>query len=153
MRNILTKLSTLLLALAAGCATGQLPSGTAIGETLEARETNRFAVVDASPTEFFNRTLLVEAKVIQVCKKAGCWMQIEDGGQTAMVRWESGCGGKFKFPQDALGKNILIQGSFYPKELSQEDREHIREEAGGDMQIREDPYEFNASAVMILESK
>lgn len=151
MKRILSTLSVLVLSLLGACAAPQLPAGTPIGEAMEADTIHQFATVDASPTEYFNRTVLVEAGVVNVCKKAGCWIQIEDEGKTALVRWETGCGGKYKFPMEAIGKRILIQGSFYPKELSDEDREHMKEEAGEDLEIRPDPYEFNASSVMILE--
>ncbi len=151
MTHLLSKLPILILALAASCAAPHLPAGTPIGETMAVDTIYTFSTVDATPPEFFNRTVLVEATVVNVCAKAGCWMQIEDEGKTAMVRWETGCGGKYKFPMEAVGKQILIQGSFYPKELSDDDREHLKEEAANDLEIREDPYEFNASAVMILE--
>lgn len=148
MRNTLFAASLLLLAACA--STPKLPEGQTIGQTMEAREPVRFAVVDATPPKFFNQTVLVEAKVIAVCKKKGCWMQIEDGGKKAMVRWESGCGGAFKFPEEAIGKTVLIQGSFYPKSITQDDVEHLQEEAGGKVEIAREGYEFNASSVLIV---
>lgn len=147
--------STLLalgLALLGACAT-PLPQGLAIGEPMATGQVERFSVVDATPADFFDRTVLVRGRVTEVCIKKGCWMQIEDEGKTAMVRWESGCGGKYAFPQEAVGKSVLIQGSFYPKELTEADREHLIEEAGGELDIRSDPYEFNASAILILDEQ
>lgn len=150
-------LLSLILALLGSCSSTptstSMPSGTPIGEAIENHEIQRFSVIDATPAEFFDRTLLVEAEVVEVCVKKGCWMQISDEGKTAMVRWESGCGGQYAFPMDAVGKRVLIQGSFYPKELSDADREHLIEEAGGELEIRPDPYEFNASAVLILDEQ
>lgn len=148
---------TLVLSLTAACATTPseptLPQGVHIGETMEAGEIVRFSVVDAHPAEFFDRTVLVEAEIQAVCAKAGCWMQVEDKGATSLVRWETGCGGAYKFPIEAVGQRVVIQGSFYPKELSESDREHMQEEAGKDVEFREDPYEFNASAVLILKEQ
>jgi len=95
--------------------------------------------------------VLVEATVEAVCAKKGCWMKVADEGRVAMVRWEAGCGGQYKFPMDAVGKRVLIQGSFYPKSISAEDAEHIAEEAGGKVEIPREGYEFNASSVLILE--
>ncbi len=150
MKRTLSTLSVLLLSFLAACASYELPAGTPIGETMEADAIYNFSVVDATPANFFNRTVLVEAKVVSVCKKAGCWMQIEDEGKTALVRWETGCGGQYTFPMEAIGKRVVIQGSFYPKELTEDDRAHMEEEAGTKLDIRADPYEFNASSVMIL---
>lgn len=129
-----------------------LPPGTHLGDAMQPRDVVRFAVVDATPPKFFNQTLLVEATVAAVCLKKGCWMKVEDEGRVAMVRWESGCGGKYTFPKDAAGKRILIQGSFYPKTISEADAEHLEEEAGGNVKIPRDTYEFNASAVLVLDA-
>jgi hypothetical protein len=132
-------------------ATHRLPPGQLVGEAIQPQETHRFAVVDAEPAKFFNQTLLVEATVQAVCLKKGCWMKVADEGKVAMVRWESGCGGQYAFPVDAVGKRVLIQGSFYPKTISEADAEHLQEEAGGKVEIPSEGYEFNASSVLILE--
>ncbi len=150
--NLLTKSLTgaLLLSLAA-CATYDLPAGDHVGLDMQPRQPVAFATVDAAPSDFFNRTVLVEATATAVCAKAGCWMQIEDEGKTAMVRWETGCGGEYAFPQEIEGKRILVQGSFYPKTISPEDLEHMQEEAGREVEIEAEGYEFNASAVLVVE--
>ena len=141
-------LCTLLLT---ACASApDLPWGTPIGEPIENRPVVAFSVVDADPPAYFEQTLLVQATVTAVCLQKGCWMQVADGGRTAMVRWESGCGGKYAFPEDAVGKRVLIQGSFYPKSISEEDAEHLAEEAGPGVTIPREGYEFNASAVLVL---
>jgi hypothetical protein len=144
----------LALACAACSASGSAPSlppGLEIGAAIEARPILHLSVVDATPEAFLHQTLLVEARVELVCQKMGCWMQVEEDGHSAMVRWESGCGGKYAFPKDAAGKRILIQGSFYRKEISPADVEHLKEESGGKLVVPNETYELNASAVRILE--
>jgi hypothetical protein len=141
-----------LLAGACAATTRSLPAGVHLGKELEPRPVVAFARVDADPGAYFERTLLVEATVTAVCRKAGCWMQIEDEGRTALVRWESGCGGEYVFPTDAVGKRVLVQGSFYPKALSEEDAEHLAAESGGGVAIQREGYEFNASAVLVLDA-
>jgi hypothetical protein len=143
-----------LLALLAACSSAPapvtLPPGERLGEEIQPQPSVHFAVVDATPSKFFEKTVLVEATIKAVCQKGQCWMQIEDEGKTAMVRWETGCGGKYKFPKDGAGKRVLIQGSFYPKEISPDDAEHLEEEAGQKLGLKLDGYEFNASAVLVL---
>jgi hypothetical protein len=126
-----------------------LPEGDAVGEPIEPRGIVTLAVVDASPSEYFEQTLLVEAEVQAVCERKGCWMKVADGESNAMVRWEAGCGGKYAFPADAVGKRILIQGSFYPKTISEEDAEHLQSEAPEGVVIEREGYELNASAILI----
>jgi len=155
MKHIPARISALVLALLASACrssgTDALPAGNSIGMPMEARPIVHFAVVDATPEKFFNQTLLVEGKVKAVCQKMGCWLQIEENSRVAWVRWESGCGGKYAFPKDSAGKRILVQGSFYPKTISPEDAEHLKQEAGGKIDVASETYEFNASAVRILD--
>lgn len=146
----LSRLATATLLLAACAAPLPLPDGEHIGEPMPDREPIRLSVVSAEPTAYFKRTLLVEAEVTAVCIKAGCWMQVEDGGEPILVRWEGDCGGEYQFPSDIIGKTVLIQGSFYAKELTRDHGEHMQEEASGDLKIIENGYEMNASAVLIL---
>lgn len=151
IRALALALSLAAAACQSNSETNTLPPGNSIGMPIEARPILHFAVVDATPAKFFNQTLLVEGKVKAVCQKKGCWMQIEEEGRVAWVRWESGCGGQYTFPKDSAGKRVLVQGSFYPKKISAEDAEHLKEEAGGKLEVASDTYEFNASAVRILD--
>jgi hypothetical protein len=140
-----------VLAVSACSSTATLPQGQRVGEEMQPQTPVRFAVVDAAPTQYFDKPVLVEATVKAVCQKMGCWMQVEDEGHTAMVRWENGCGGKYSFAKDAVGKRVLIQGTFYPKKMDESEVEHLQEEAGGKLAVRKDGYEFNASSVMYLD--
>ena len=148
-------LATVFLLAAVACAAPDRPirAGLHIGEPLENREVLAFSPVRSNPLPYLEQTLLVEATVNAVCQNKGCWMQVGDGNQTAMVRWEAGCGGKYTFPKDAMGERVLIQGSFYPKAISPEDAEHLQEEFGGALRVPEQTYEFNASAVVMLDRR
>jgi len=149
MRSI----AILPLLLVTACASNYAPPGEHIGQPVQNLEVQQLAHVSDKPEDHFKQTLLVEAKVKAVCQSMGCWMQVEDGPYTAMVRWETGCGGKYAFPKDAAGERILIQGSFYPKEIAPEDMEHLKKEAGQQLDIPEKGYEFNANAVVLLDRK
>ena len=126
-----------------------LPEGRTVGEAVHTKDIVALAVVDASPSDYFEQTLLVEAEAIAVCEKKGCWMKVQDADASAMVRWEAGCGGKYAFPTEIVGKRILIQGSFYPKTISEEDAEHLQSEAPEGVTIEREGYELNASAILI----
>jgi len=139
------------LLLGACAATPALPEGRPIGEPIAPREVVAFSVVDTDPPAYFDRVVLVEARVAAVCQSSGCWMQVADRGATAMVRWETGCGGKYAFPHDLAGKRVLIQGSFYPRTLSEDEVAHLEVESGGALEVRREGYEFNASGILILD--
>ncbi|MBL8844095.1 MAG: DUF4920 domain-containing protein [Planctomycetes bacterium] len=145
--------SAALALIVSACSSGPrpLPSGQHIGEPVATRDVLPLATVDADPAKYFEQTLLVEATVTNVCAKMGCWMQVEDQGHQAMVRWEAGCGGQYKFPTEAIGKRVLIQGSFYPKEISEADAQHLESESNG-KPIARVGYEMNASGVIVVGS-
>jgi len=131
----------------------KLPAGEVVGEAIEPRTVVPLAVVDASPSDYYDQTLLIEAEAVAVCESMGCWMKIQDGDSSAMVRWEEGCGGKYVFPEEIVGQRILIQASFYPKTMSEEDAEHLESEAPAGTVIEREGYECNASAILIPEGK
>lgn len=151
MSFLLPPLRVLLVLASMACATTpEIPPGKVVGEPLEAREIVPLATVHADPSAYFERTVLVEGTASAVCQKSGCWMQIEDGDCRVMVRWESGCGGKYAFPPDAAGQRVLVQGSFYATELSEEDAAHLASEAPEGTTIERTGYEMNASAVLVI---
>ena len=144
-----TLLLSLLSLLSLGACRAPMPVGQVVGEPIEARDQVLLSVVDSTPSDYFEQTLLVEAEAVAVCVKKGCWMKVQDGEAEAMVRWEAGCGGQYAFPQEIVGQRILIQGSFYPKTISEEDAEHLQSEAPPGVTIQREGYELNASAILI----
>lgn len=147
MKHLLPCLFVLLVG---ACAAPGLPEGTTLGDPFEDRHVHALAEVAAEPASFYERTILVRATATAVCQKAGCWMQVHDGDAEAMVRWHTGCGGAYEFPRDVAGKEVLIQGSYYPKSISEADAEHLEEEAGGPVTIARETHEFNATAVLVV---
>ncbi|MBM3978304.1 MAG: DUF4920 domain-containing protein [Planctomycetes bacterium] len=136
---------------AAGCASPPaLPDGECIGAEFRPAAVHRLAELDRQPSAFYDRTVLVEARIEAVCQKVGCWMKLVDGDSEALVRWEAGCGGAFTFPKDAAGKRVIVQGSYYPKEIAPADIEHLREEAGGAVSIPARTHELNVSAILVI---
>ena len=144
---------TLCLALACAAPRADHPpfSGTTVGEPIATSEVVPLATVHDDPEPYFNRVVLVEGTARAVCQKVGCWMQLEDRDRVALVRWESGCGGKYTFPKDAAGKRVLIQGTFYPKQLSESEARHIEGESDRPIVLERDGYELNASAFVLLD--
>ena len=73
------------------------------------------------------------------------------------MRWATGCGGKYSFPKDASGRRILVQGSFYAKEIAPEDAEHIAGESPGmKMDVKDiagKTFEMNATACVLLPAQ
>jgi hypothetical protein len=144
------RLLPLVLLLAACASTADAPPGERIGEPLESRASVRYALVGAEPATWVDQTVLVEATVVAVCQNAGCWMQVEDGGHTALVHWYTECGGKYAFPKNLAGKRVLIQGALHRKATDADEAEHLAQEARTELEIPLEGYELNATAIVVL---
>lgn len=131
-----------------------LPEGAAKTEQeIVAAEAVKLAAVLAEPAKYFERTLVVEATATAVCQSKGCWMTITDGqAEPIWVRWASGCGGQYAFPKDAAGRRVLVQGSFYEKEIAPADAAHLAAESKGLVaeEIQGKTFEMNATAFVLL---
>ncbi|TAJ10277.1 MAG: DUF4920 domain-containing protein [Planctomycetota bacterium] len=152
--NIVRHVLCVALACIAGaCATApKLPAGQRVGDAMRAREVHALAEVSTHPRDFYEHTVLIEARVEAVCQKRGCWMKVVDGASSAMVRWESGCGGAYAFPKDSTGKRVLLQGAYYPRKLSQAEIDHMAGESSKDVEFVADTHELNVSSVLVLDA-
>ena len=66
-------------------------------------------------------------RITQVCQAEGCWMMLEDNGQTARVMFKDLA---FLIPKDSSGHAEVV-GVLSRKELTPEQVEHLREDAKG----------------------
>ena len=66
-------------------------------------------------------------RITQVCQTQGCWMVLEDNGQTARVMFKDHA---FLIPKDSSGHAEVV-GVLSRKELTPEQVEHMREDGKG----------------------
>lgn len=66
-------------------------------------------------------------RITQVCQAEGCWMVLEDNGQTARVMFKDHA---FAIPKDSSGRAQVV-GVLSRKQLTPEQVEHLREDAKG----------------------
>ena len=70
----------------------------------------------------------VIAKVNNVCQAKGCWMTLNLGDeQEVMVKFKDY---GFFVPKDISGKEVIINGKAYVKEVSVDEQRHYAEDAG-----------------------
>jgi hypothetical protein len=131
-----------------------VPDGaTTVGEAITVEAPVQLAVVKRSPSEWFERMILVEATAADVCQVKGCWLTLTDGqGEPIWARWASGCGGKYAFPRDVAGRRIIVQGSIYEKETDEAQAAHLAAESDGlaAEEIAGKTLEMNVTACVIL---
>lgn len=70
----------------------------------------------------------VTGKVKEVCKSMGCWITLEKADGTSLMVKSKEHG--FFMPQDLTGKTVVIEGTASIKEVSEDKRKHMAEDAG-----------------------
>ncbi len=122
----------LLLMFAVAC-TQKKNDAEKYGAALSLHEPSKVSAILAAPEEYLGKKVLVEGQVLEVCAKAGCWMEIasDQSGQKIKVKVNDG---EIVFPMTAKGKTAKVEGEVYKIELSAEEalgyQQHLAEEQG-----------------------
>lgn len=97
----------------------------------------------------------IVAKVNDVCQAKGCWMRLNlDNNNEVMVKFKDY---GFFVPKDITGKNVIINGKAYVKEVSVSEQRHYAQDAGKSQQeiakITEPKrtYSFEADGVLVAQ--
>ena len=84
-------------------------------------------------------------RIAQVCQAEGCWMVLEDNGQSARVMFKDHA---FLIPKDSIG-NAQVVGVLSRKQLSDEQIQHLREDSKG-LEVSPVEYRILAEGVEIM---
>ncbi len=71
----------------------------------------------------------VSGKVASVCKKAGCWMVLEDGDVKARVFTKQN---RIFLPQHIVGKVASVEGKLQARQVTERFAKHLEQDRGGD---------------------
>lgn len=74
-----------------------------------------------------NKNVVIQGKVSKVCKKKGCWLELED--KTAKVRTTMKDYGFF-VPAEIKGKTVLIEGILEQKDMPKSALKHYMKDEG-----------------------
>lgn len=96
------------------------------------------------------------SNIEEVCSKKGCWMKLPAGDtkETIMVRFKDY---GFFMPLDSNGKEVIVEGKAFVKEVSVDELKHYAEDAGKSVEeiakITEPKLEFAFEANGVLMKK
>ncbi|WP_298239071.1 DUF4920 domain-containing protein [uncultured Algibacter sp.] len=97
----------------------------------------------------------MKAKVSEVCQAKGCWMILNTGdGSEIMVKFKDY---GFFVPKDISGKEVIVNGQAYVKEVSVDEQRHYAKDAGKSAEeiakITEPKrtYSFEADGVLVIQ--
>lgn len=103
------------------------------GEDITLKEKTNISDILSNPEDYLDKKVLVEGEVLDVCPKMGCWMEIKSDveGEKIKVKVKDG---DIVFPEEAKGKNAIVEGKVYKIELTVEEAveyyQHQAEEGG-----------------------
>ena len=118
MRTLL--LSSLLLLSPAAFA------GTTYGEPMPAGDATGIAAAAADPSAHTGAAAKFTGRITQVCQKKGCWVVLEQDGQSARVMAK---GHGFAVPMDASGEAVAY-GELKLEPITPEHARHLVEDDG-----------------------
>ena len=92
---------------------------THFGEELTLKDTTQISDILKAPQSYLDKTVKVEGRIIDVCKKRGCWIKIASDSEfeSILIKVDDGV---IIFPMEAKGKMALVEGTIEKVEFSME---------------------------------
>ncbi len=84
------------------------PAVKTYGKAPTVKEPTAISSVKADPTKYKDQTVLVSGKIVDVCKGAGCWVEVEAADSSRIIC--KSLDESVTFPKDVVGKTIQVQG-------------------------------------------
>ena len=109
-------------------ASAQSPySGQKFGEEVKPGNVKSVAAMEISMGKSKSVDMKIEGKVMEVCRKKGCWMTLEmPNGDPMRVTFKDYA---FFMPMDIVGKNVVLAGTAKKQTISVESLRHYAEDA------------------------
>ncbi|MFD2285547.1 DUF4920 domain-containing protein [Pedobacter petrophilus] len=125
MKKIIISLSFCLFAIAGYAQTAY--TGRKFGEEVKPGEVKPAAKMEAAMGNKTTADMKIQGKVVDVCKKKGCWMTLEmPNGDPMRVTFKDYA---FFMPMDIVGKNVVLDGLAKKQTISVETLRHYAEDA------------------------
>jgi hypothetical protein len=129
MKNLLLAVLFVGLVSSMGVATDEMK----FGEELTLEESTKISTILAEPDAFVGKKVRVEGKVVDVCAKMGCWMDLVGEDPTHKIKAKVK-DGVIVFPMEAKGKPAIVEGEIEKLDLDLEQTvaylKHMAEEQG-----------------------
>lgn len=107
--------------------------GKIYGDGVNLDSISKISEILAKPDNYLGKKVLVEGRIVDVCKKRGCWMEIASDKEFETIRIKVN-DGEIVFPLKAKGKLAKVEGILEKFELTKEQTikrlQHHAEEQG-----------------------
>jgi hypothetical protein len=83
---------------------------TKLGKVITLKDKTPVSQILSKPADYEGKEVLVEGKILGVCKEKGCWIEVagEKKGQKIKVKVNDG---EIVFPKNSKGKTVLVEGT------------------------------------------
>jgi len=110
-------LSFVLILFGLGCTKTPSFEGEKYGAAITLSQVTPISQILADPQSHLGQKVLVQGEVVDVCAKAGCWLEIagDQPGQKIKVKVNDG---EIVFPMSAKGKIAQAEGEVYKIKLT-----------------------------------
>lgn len=137
--------SIFAVALLAIAAAAQAGDAKRYGQEIPAGKAVPISTAIAAHERYAGKQQRYSGRIAEVCQKEGCWMVLEDDGNSARVMMRDH---KFAVPKDASG-SAEVYGVLSRNELSPEAVKHMQEESKNGLPVAEVEYRIVAEGVEI----
>jgi len=125
MKKIILSISFCLFAAIAFAQTAY--TGQKFGEEVKPGDVKPAAKMETAMGDKKSAEMKIEGKVVEVCKKKGCWMTLEmPNGDPMRVTFKDYA---FFMPKDIVGKKVVLDGLAKKQTISVETLRHYAEDA------------------------
>ena len=101
------------------------------GDGVSLEEATPIHEILAEPDAWIGKEVRIEGGVLDVCPKAGCWIEVGEAGESIQIKVDDGV---IVFPTDAKGHVASAQGTVEAIEMTREEYlawlAHVAEEKG-----------------------
>ena len=102
----------------------------------------------ANEQQYLGETVMVRARIAEVCQKKGCFLMATDGSHQARVTFKDY---SFFVPTDSRGDRVTLRGVLSRELLSAKDAAHYATDLGADNGVVDAPtYEYRITAESAL---
>lgn len=137
--------SILVIALFAVAGLAHAGDAKQYGQAMPAGKAVPISAAVAAHEKYAGKPQRYSGRITEVCQKEGCWMVLEDNGQSARVMMREH---KFAVPKDASG-SAEVYGVLSRNILSPEAVKHMQEESKNGLPVAEVEYRIVADGVEI----
>lgn len=136
-----------LAVIAAGLLMSSVANAASYGAALPEGDAVAIDVAATTVADYAGKPTLFSGRITEVCQKEGCWLVIEENGQSARVMVKDHA---FAVPKDASGRAV-VYGVLTEKMLDSKASAHLAEDSASGKPVGNRELQITATVVSIAE--